>query len=127
MPGVSVLSLFAITVLPRQCALLLAAMQVPLAAFQATSGRVLFAQSMICGESKPATETKLENVDLWSQAVLPLAIPSIASPRAILASVLLTDNARDAVSQQAVTALIMWVVMIATLLLLLLPPVRSRR
>ncbi|SHI02577.1 MarC family protein [Ferrimonas marina] len=101
--------------------LMLEAMQVPLPAFQAAGGLVLllFALTMIFGDSKPEREAQLEKADLWSQAVFPLAIPSIASPGAVLAIVMLTDNARFAVSQQAVTAAIMLLVMICTLALLL--------
>ncbi|WP_026957199.1 MULTISPECIES: MarC family protein [Aliagarivorans] len=100
--------------------ILLEEMQVPLPAFQAAGGLVLllFALTMIFGESKPEQEMKLGEVDLWSQAVFPLAIPSIASPGAILAIVMLTDNSRYAISQQAVTAGIMLLVLLCTLGLL---------
>ncbi|MGI2258511.1 MarC family protein [Shewanella sp. GXUN23E] len=105
--------------------LLLEAMQIPLPAFQAAGGLVLllFALSMIFGESKPDQETRLSEEISHSQladlAVYPLAIPSIASPGAMMAIVMLTDNARYSFVDQAITAGIMLLVMVITLLLLL--------
>ncbi|MGR5178049.1 MarC family protein [Vibrio parahaemolyticus] len=105
--------------------LLLEAMQIPLPAFQAAGGLVLllFALTMIFGESKPEEETKLSQevnkTQLADLAVYPLAIPSIASPGAMMAIVLLTDNHRQSLWDQGVTALVMLAVLIITLLLLL--------
>ncbi|MBY6199046.1 MarC family protein [Vibrio hangzhouensis] len=105
--------------------LLLEAMQIPLPAFQAAGGLVLllFALTMIFGESKPEEETKLSQEvnknQLADLAVYPLAIPSIASPGAMMAIVLLTDNHRQSLWDQGVTALVMLAVLIITLLLLL--------
>lgn len=73
----------------------LEAMSIPLAAFRVSGGVILFlfALSMIFGVSKP--EGELEAVRSHQEtAVYPLAVPSIASPGAILAVVLLTDNHR---------------------------------
>lgn len=105
---------------------LLEAMQIPLPAFQAAGGLVLllFALTMIFGESKPDIETKIsEELDkshLSDLAVYPLAIPSIASPGAMMAIVLLTDNYRNSVIDQAITAAIMVAILFITLVLLLL-------
>ncbi|MDD1783822.1 MarC family protein [Enterovibrio sp. ZSDZ35] len=106
--------------------LLLEAMQIPLPAFQAAGGLVLllFALTMIFGESKPDQETRmcsesLTHSDLSQTAVFPLAVPSIASPGAMMAIVLLTDNHRFAIAEQAITAGIMLLVLAITLLLLL--------
>src|SRR6516165_5922968 len=52
-------------------------------------------------------------------AVFPLAVPSIASPGAMMAVVLLTDNARYSFVEQAVTTLILVLILLITLLLLL--------
>ncbi|NGO00048.1 MarC family protein [Grimontia sp. S25] len=105
---------------------LLEAMQIPLPAFQAAGGLVLllFALTMIFGESKPDQETKmcsdsLSRSDLSATAVFPLAVPSIASPGAMMAIVMLTDNHRFAITEQAITAGIMLAVLAVTLLLLL--------
>jgi multiple antibiotic resistance protein len=105
--------------------LLLEAMQIPLPAFQAAGGLVLllFALTMIFGESKPEEETKLSQEvsrdQLADLAVYPLAIPSIASPGAMMAIVLLTDNHRHSIMDQGLTALVMLAVLLITLLLLL--------
>lgn len=104
---------------------LLEAMQIPLPAFQAAGGLVLllFALSMIFGEGKPAQETKLgEDLgrsELANLAVYPLAIPSIASPGAMMAVVMLTDNHRNSVIDQSLTAGVMVLVLVITLVLLL--------
>lgn len=105
--------------------LLLEAMQIPLPAFQAAGGLVLllFALTMIFGESKPEQEQKLtqdvSHSDLADLAVYPLAIPSIASPGAMMAIVLLTDNHRYSMIDQGITAGVMLGVLVITLLLLL--------
>lgn len=105
--------------------ILLEAMQIPLPAFQAAGGLVLllFALSMIFGEGKPAQETKLgddlNRSELANLAVYPLAIPSIASPGAMMAIVLLTDNHRNSIIDQGLTAGVMVLVLLATLALLL--------
>ncbi|OCH12173.1 MULTISPECIES: MarC family protein [unclassified Aliivibrio] len=105
--------------------LLLEAMQIPLPAFQVAGGLVLliFALTMIFGESKPEQEQKMSeeisHSDLADLAVYPLAIPSIASPGAMMAIVMLTDNSRYSFLDQSVTAAVMIVVLIITLCLLL--------
>ncbi|MEC6906232.1 MarC family protein [Photobacterium piscicola] len=105
--------------------LLLEAMQIPLPAFQAAGGLVLllFALTMIFGESKPEQEQKLtqdiSHSELADLAVYPLAIPSIASPGAMMAVVMLTDNHRYSLVDQAITAGVMMAVLFVSLLLLL--------
>jgi multiple antibiotic resistance protein len=74
---------------------------------------------MIFGPSKPQSE--IGHVDAQRRAaVFPVAIPSIASPGAMLTVVILTDNDRFSITHQAMTALAMSVVLAATLVLLLL-------
>ena len=96
------------------------AMAVPLDAFQVAGGIILFmfALTMIFGESKPDQEVALSR-HYKETAVFPLAVPAIASPGAMMAVVLLTDNHRFSVSNQLVTAMIMLGVLFATYLLLL--------
>jgi len=91
--------------------LLLRAMGVPLVAFQIAGGLVLFlfALTMIFGESKPEGEIRMAR-SVHDTAVFPLATPSIASPGAMMAVVLLTENARHSIAHQAVTAALMLVV-----------------
>ncbi|MEZ4559915.1 MAG: MarC family protein, partial [Caldilineaceae bacterium] len=70
------------------------------------------------GESKPEEEIKLAD-KAGETAVFPLAVPSIASPGAMLAAVLMTENNRFSVWEQAETALIMLAVLVIVLVLLL--------
>lgn len=100
---------------------LLEALDIPLLAFQVAGGIILFlfALTMIFGDSKPQQEEKLEIEDGVDCAVFPLAMPSIASPGAMLAAVVLTDNHRFDWSYQLVTASAMMMVLLVTLLLLL--------
>lgn len=99
---------------------LLEAMQIPLSAFQIAGGLVLllFALSMIFGESKPDQEIKMKS-NLSELAVYPLAVPSIASPGAMMAVVLLTDNHRYSLSDQFITGGIMFSILLITYLLFL--------
>lgn len=101
--------------------LLLEAMQIPLAAFQIAGGLVLliFALTMIFGESKPENEIKMKT-NIHELAVYPLAVPSIASPGAMMAIVLLTDNHRFNFVEQSVTAGIMVLVLFITYILLMI-------
>ncbi|SUO94915.1 MarC family protein [Suttonella ornithocola] len=98
---------------------LLEAMKIPLPAFQTAGGIVLllFALTMIFGESKPDQEIKLiedQHAIAKELAVFPLAVPSIASPGAMMAIVMLTDNHRFSLSDQAITASIMIVILLIT-------------
>ncbi len=94
---------------------------VPLSAFQIAGGIVLFlfALTMIFGDGK--LEGELEVVRSHREtAIFPLAIPSIASPGAMMAVVMLMDNHRFSITHQVETALILFIVLIITLALLLL-------
>jgi multiple antibiotic resistance protein len=73
---------------------------------------------MIFGEGKPETEKHLIK-DYKHVTVFPIAIPSIASPGAIMAVVLMTDNLIYTIQQQFVTTILVLVVVIITMLLLL--------
>ncbi|WP_095589855.1 MarC family protein [Actibacterium ureilyticum] len=92
-----------------------------LGSFQIAGGIVLFlfAMTMIFGNSKPATEIEEAERDHLAGAVFPMAIPSIASPGAMLAIVVLTDNHRQSIAEQAMTAALLGVVLVLTLVLLL--------
>lgn len=94
---------------------MLRAMSVPLPAFQIAGGIVLFlfALTMIFGESKPEGETKLLR-SIQDTAVFPLATPSIASPGAMMAVVLLTENQTHTLLDQVSTAAIMLLVILIT-------------
>lgn len=100
---------------------LLDAMHIPLSAFQIAGGIILFlfALTMIFGESKPESEMLLAENNL-NKYIFPLAIPSIASPGAMMAAVLLTDNHRFSWVHQGITTGIILVVLLITLIFMLL-------
>ena len=99
---------------------ILTAMAIPLSAFQIAGGIVLFlfALSMIFGESKPDEEIKMA-ISGSETAVFPLAIPSIASPGAMLGAVLMTENGRYSLIEQAQTGGTMLAVLVIVFVLLL--------
>lgn len=101
--------------------LLLETLGLRLGSFQIAGGIILFlfALTMIFGESKAASEIEEAGRDHLAGAVFPLAIPSIASPGAMLAIVVLTDNHKQPVFEQAMTAVILIAVLVLTLILLL--------
>ncbi len=101
--------------------IVLEALGLSLGSFQIAGGLVLllFSLSMIFGESKP--ETELRDARLNSErAIFPLAIPSIASPGAMLAVVILTDNDRFSIAHQAMTSAVMAFVLLFTFGIMLL-------
>ncbi|GLP95132.1 MarC family protein [Paraferrimonas sedimenticola] len=99
---------------------MLKAIGIPLPAFEIAGGIVLFlfALTMIFGESKPEQEVKMISSETEA-AVFPLAIPSIASPGAILAAVLQTENAKFSIVEQVQVTAMMLVVLAIVLVLLL--------
>lgn len=102
--------------------LLLEGLGLRFGSFQIAGGVILFlfALSMIFGESKADSEIKEAETEDLSGAVFPLAIPSIASPGALLAIVILTDNHANAVAEQALTGAVLAVVLLLTFVLLLM-------
>ncbi len=101
--------------------LVLNAIDIPVSTFQIAGGIVLFlfALSMIFGESKP--EEELSHIDQKDdKAIFPLAMPSLASPGAILAAILLTENTKFSLVEQSLTALMMLVVIFIAWILMAL-------
>lgn len=100
--------------------LLLEALNISLYSFQIAGSMVLFlfALTMIFGQGKPAGEQLMEAEEDQDVAVFPLAVPSLASPGAMMAIVVLTDNRRFDFPEQAVTAAVMLSVLLLTLFLL---------
>ena len=98
----------------------LSAMGIPLSAFEIAGGIVLFlfALTMIFGEGKARSELRMAK-SVTETAIFPLAVPSIASPGAMLAAVMLTENDRYTLVEQATTTGIMLSVLGITLILLL--------
>ncbi len=100
---------------------ILSAMNIPLSAFQTAGGIILFlfALTMIFGDGKPGEEIKLVN-NINETAIFPLAIPSIASPGAMLTAVLLTENSQFSFIQQLqITSVLLSVLLITFFLMLL--------
>ncbi len=102
--------------------IVLTALSIPLPAFQISGGIVLFlfALNMIFGDSKPDEEIRLLQDSHKETAIFPLAVPSIASPGAMLAAVLLTKNSVYSVWEQTQTALVMLAVLMIAYVLMLL-------
>lgn len=99
--------------------LILEGMKVSLDAFQISGGLILFlfALTMIFGDGKPENE-KSKITDYKHVAIFPIAIPSIASPGAIMAVVLMTNNNLYSIEQQAITSVLVLIVVAITCLLL---------
>lgn len=89
---------------------------ISLNAFKVAGGIVLFlfALTMIFGEPKQKQDQNFTascgGTGDVSPAVFPLAVPSLASPGAMLAVVLMTDKGEIAIGEQAITAGMMFVV-----------------
>jgi multiple antibiotic resistance protein len=100
--------------------IILEGMDISLEAFQISGGVILFlfALTMVFGEGKPESEKHLIK-DYKHVTVFPVALPSIASPGAIMAVVLLTDNHIHSFTQQLIsTGLLLLVITITCILLL---------
>lgn len=94
---------------------LLDAMEISELSFRIAGGLVLFmyATSMIFSEPRTPQAIEVDSdKHVASMAVYPLAIPVIAGPGAILTVVILSDNNRHILSQQAVTIGVIAVLML---------------
>lgn len=113
--------------------LLIDALGISLLSFQVAGGIILFlfALTMIFGESKPESDKRSVESDIESAgdtrpspAIFPLAVPSLASPGAMLAIVLLTDNNQFAITDQILTGVVMIGILgIALVFMLLAEPI----
>jgi multiple antibiotic resistance protein len=99
--------------------LLLEVMHIEMLSFQIAGGIVLFlfALSMIFANSSANQAPADAGHDV---AVFPLAMPSIATPGALLSVVVLTDNNTHNLLEQSMTCVVMLFVLGLTLVLLLL-------
>lgn len=99
---------------------LLRAMDVSIDSFQIAGGIVLFlfALTMIHGKSHadPHAPAEMNPMEI---AIYPLAIPSIASPGAMLAAVVLSDNARHDFPDRMMTIATFSLVLLVTLAIML--------
>lgn len=109
---------------------LLQRLDIELAALRIAGGIILFlfALNMVFGMSKPEAEVQAARKALkqaerdrlsLDRAVYPLAIPSISGPGSITAVVVLTDNAKFSLAEQAMTAAAMLLVISITLCFML--------
>lgn len=99
--------------------ILLSAMGIRLLSLQVAGGVILFlfGLQMVFGRGFTSDQTTVEpGHDI---AVFPLAVPSIATPGAILAVILLTDNHLYSIPTQATTAAILLGILGVTLICLL--------
>jgi multiple antibiotic resistance protein len=99
--------------------ILLGMMRIDMLSFQISGGIVLFlfALSMIFADSSANRAPADPGHDV---AVFPLAMPSIATPGALLSVVVLTENNRHSLLEQTLTAGTLVLVLAATLVLMLL-------
>ena len=99
--------------------ILLSALGIDLLSLQVAGGAILFlfALQMIFG-SKMDEQGSATNSQ-HDLAVFPLAVPSIASPGAIMAVIVLTDNNLHGIAEQAATAGVLIGVLVITCLLML--------
>lgn len=97
---------------------ILAGMSIRLISFQLAGGIILFlfALQMVFSEFDETTKDKQE--DDHSIAVFPLAIPTIATPGAVMAAILLTDNNAYNIVEQTVTASMLVLVLIITYIMM---------
>jgi multiple antibiotic resistance protein len=100
---------------------ILAGMGIRLISLQVAGGIVLFLfslQMIFVHHAGPAARLKRpeEGHDI---AVFPLAIPAIATPGAIMAAILLTDNNYYSFPQQALTTFVLVIVLVITYYMLL--------
>lgn len=100
---------------------LIEAMEITLPAFQISGGIILFifALTMVFGSGKHGVVDDKEE-DMHHVSVFPIALPAIASPGAITAVVLLTDNHIYTFGQQMITTGIVLVILAIVYILLLI-------
>jgi multiple antibiotic resistance protein len=98
--------------------IIIEAIGIPLHVFEIAGGIVLllFAISLVIGQD---SARELPKEDYSSVPIYPLAIPATAGPGTMLMAMLLTDNARFGVFQQAQTATAAGVVLAILLVMLL--------
>ncbi len=108
--------------------IILEGMEITLEAFQISGGIILFlfALTMVFGEGKPESEKHLIK-DYKHVTVFPVAVPSIASPGAIMAIVLLTDNHIYTFTQQLTTTLLLLLVVVMTYILFRLSSIIQKK
>jgi multiple antibiotic resistance protein len=108
---------------------LLHAMGISLLSFQIAGGIILlvFSLSMVLGNPPATSQSPADpQSDPLGVAIYPLATPIIAGPGSMLAIILLTDNNRFTISEQAVTLGALAIVLSLMLIVFLLSDIISR-
>ena len=99
--------------------LLLGGLGIRLVSFQLAGGIILFLLGLQMVFGSGIAEKNAAAEPHQDVAIFPLAMPAIASPGAIMAIVLLTDNHRQSFTQQLLTAGVLLVVLLLTWIALL--------
>ena len=101
--------------------IVLEGLKVSLPAFRVAGGLVLLvvALRMVLSDQDTRSGTTAPADGPRDIAVFPLAMPFIAGPGAVMASVLLTDNHAFTMAQQAATAVVLLVILAITYIILL--------
>jgi len=84
---------------------LLNALHIPMPSFQLAGSIVLlmFGLKLVLGTVTEEAAAIPEGMSMFERAIYPLAIPGIAGPGSMLTVVLLTDNNRRTIAEQAIT------------------------
>ena len=98
---------------------LLSAMDISLISLQVAGGVVLFLFALQMIFSNPSQGDSQQSESHHDLAVFPLAVPSIASPGAIMAVILLTDNHLYSIPVQAGTTGVTLIILLITYILML--------
>jgi multiple antibiotic resistance protein len=99
--------------------ILLSALGIDLLSLQVAGGAILFLFALQMIFSNNMDEQGGSKNSQHDLAVFPLAVPSIASPGAIMAVIVLTDNNLHGIAEQAATAGVLVGVLVVTCLLML--------
>ncbi|WP_348675910.1 MarC family protein [uncultured Abyssibacter sp.] len=98
---------------------LLTAMGIRLVSLQVAGGIILFLFGLKMVFGTPLTQQATEGEPGHDIAVFPLAVPSIATPGALMAVIILTDNHVYPIQVQLATTGVMLLVLLATFLFML--------
>jgi multiple antibiotic resistance protein len=123
-----VFAFFILTFFSMAGQFVLHAMGISLMSFQIAGGIILlvFALSMVLGDARAVQPSVDARSDALDVAIYPLATPIIAGPGSMLAIILLGDNNRFNLSQQATTLGVLAFVLSLLLLIFLLGDMISR-
>lgn len=99
--------------------IILGALGIKLISLQIAGGVILFLFGLQMVFGKPFNRSSDKPEPGHDLAVFPLAVPSISSPGAIMAAILLTDNYHYSIPTQAMTSAVMLLVLVITYLFMM--------